>query len=214
MKSATIKISELYTSLLNESFHDSLVDLIDNFDMYYEFSDDMGSYRRATAEKDKIHSLLVNLSDEDRQLVQSKVSERGSDVIDRYFFEFFTTPEEEQLEEKSCSNNLSEAKKDESEEDESEEEDVELEVEDEVETVEDSSDNVVDEVQLSLQKALKGAKQLGDEKLVTQIGNTITFFTRVHIVGDAEEDAEEIFAESIYGLKNRFQRIAGIPSNK
>lgn len=209
MKSATIKISELYTSLLNESSHDSLVDLIDNFDMYYEFSDDMGSYRRATAEKDKIHSLLVNLSDEDRQLVQSKVSERGSDVIDRYFFEFFTTPEEEQLEENSCSNNLSEAK-----EDESEEEDVELEVEDEVETVEDSSDDVVDEVQLSLQKALKGAKQLGDEKLVTQIGNTITFFTRVHIVGDTEEDAEEVFAESIYGLKNRLQRTAGIPSNK
>lgn len=209
MKSATIKISELYTSLLNESSHDSLVDLIDNFDMYYEFSDDMGSYRRATAEKDKIHSLLVNLSDEDRQLVQSKVSERGSDVIDRYFFEFFTTPEEEQLEEKSYSNNLSEAK-----EDESEEEDVELEVEDEVETVEDSSDDVVDEVQLSLQKALKGAKQLGDEKLVTQIGNTITFFTRVHIVGDTEEDAEEVFAESIYGLKNRLQRTAGIPSNK
>lgn len=209
MKSATIKISELYTSLLNESSHDSLVDLIDNFDMYYEFSDDMGSYRRATAEKEKIHSLLVNLSDEDRQLVQSKVSERGSDVIGRYFFEFFTTLEEEQLEENSYSNDLSEAK-----EDESEEEDVELEVEDEVETVGDSSDDVVDEVQLSLQKALKGAKQLGDEKLVTQIGNTITFFTRVHIVGDAEEDAEEIFAESIYGLKNRLQRTAGIPSNK
>jgi hypothetical protein len=194
MKSATIKISELYTSLLNESSHDSLVDLIDNFDMYYEFSDDMGSYRRATAEKDKIHSLLVNFSDEDKQLLQSKISERGSDVIDRYFFEFFTTPEEEQLEEKSYSNNLSEAKEDESEE--------------------DSSDDVVDEVQLSLQKALKGAKQLGDEKLVTQIGNTITFFTRVHIVGDAEEDAEEVFAESIYGLKNRLQKTAGISSNK
>jgi len=34
----------------------------------------------------------------------------------------------------------------------------------------------------SLEAALEAARELGDEKLVSQIGNTITFFTRAHIV--------------------------------
>jgi hypothetical protein len=36
-------------------------------------------------------------------------------------------------------------------------------------------------VQYSLEKALDGARAIGDKKLEDQIGNTITFFVRSHI---------------------------------
>ena len=42
------------------------------------------------------------------------------------------------------------------------------------------------EVQDNLQAALEAAKGLGDQKLVDQIGNSITFFTRTHVVGKTE----------------------------
>ena len=38
------------------------------------------------------------------------------------------------------------------------------------------------EIMNNLETALEFAKQKGDEKLVDQIGNTITFFTRQYIV--------------------------------
>jgi len=41
-------------------------------------------------------------------------------------------------------------------------------------------------LQKDLQDAFAAAEQLGDTKLVTQIGNTITYFTRTHVVGAAE----------------------------
>ena len=42
------------------------------------------------------------------------------------------------------------------------------------------------EIQDNLQAALEAAKALGDQKLIDQIGNSITFFTRTHIVGKEE----------------------------
>jgi molecular chaperone GrpE (heat shock protein) len=55
----------------------------------------------------------------------------------------------------------------------------------------------------NIQKALKasydGAKELGDEKLSTQIGNTITYFTRAHVVNKETGVAE--------GLKNTIKEI-------
>jgi hypothetical protein len=51
-----------------------------------------------------------------------------------------------------------------------------------------------DEIQDSLEKALEAAKALGDQKLVDQIGNSITFFTRQHVVGK-EEAMEEVSME-------------------
>ena len=51
----------------------------------------------------------------------------------------------------------------------------------------------------SLEAALSSAQELGDEKLINQIGNTITFFTRQHIV--KEEDLFEM---------KRMKRLAGI----
>ena len=74
-----------------------------------------------------------------------------------------------------------------------EEEDVE--VEDEVEVTDDEKEGidvkqdadsdltgVVGNVQDNLEAALEAARKLGDEKLVDQIGNTLTFFTRNHVV--------------------------------
>jgi len=38
-------------------------------------------------------------------------------------------------------------------------------------------------IQDNLEAALEAAKAIGDQKLVDQIGNSITFFTRTHVVG-------------------------------
>jgi hypothetical protein len=79
---------------------------------------------------------------------------------------------------------LEEAKKDKPEE---EVEDVELEdtAEFEPEPEEESTPDLeADEKAImdNLEQALEFAKQKGDEKLIDQIGNTITFFTRQYIV--------------------------------
>ena len=59
-----------------------------------------------------------------------------------------------------------------------------------------------DEIQNHLESALELAREIGDKKLVDQIGNTITFFTRAHIVA---RDKEVALDEIKY-----FQKIAGI----
>jgi hypothetical protein len=82
---------------------------------------------------------------------------------------------------------LEEAKKDKPEE---EVEDVEVEdteeftPEDEMDSEEAAPDLEADEKAImdNLEQALEFAKQKGDEKLIDQIGNTITFFTRQYIV--------------------------------
>jgi hypothetical protein len=79
---------------------------------------------------------------------------------------------------------LAEAKKD------KKEEEVDVEVDTETEEIpteetptEDTPEGNPDDILDALKTALGGAKALGDEKLIDQIGNTITFYTRVHIVG-------------------------------
>jgi hypothetical protein len=51
-----------------------------------------------------------------------------------------------------------------------------------------------------LTKAQEEAEALGDEKLLDQIGNTITYYTRAHVVKSGESRAE-------LGENNRFTRI-------
>ena len=94
--------------------------------------------------------------------------------------------------------NLSEKEEEETEE--------KIEVEDEVETDEEPAgeedmemappaevgiSGVAKQVQDNLEAALIAAKELGDQKLIDQIGNSITFFTRTHVVG--KEDVDEDF---------------------
>jgi hypothetical protein len=107
---------------------------------------------------------------------------------------------------------LEEAKKDEEEE---EVEDVEVDAEEEItldEPEEEEMDTDVEapsaeglsgdekELQSNLEKALGAAKAMGDEKLSNQIGNTITFFTRTHVVGDTGNVEEVELNEENIGL--------------
>ena len=78
------------------------------------------------------------------------------------------------------------------------------------------------EVQDNLQAALEAAKALGDQKLVDQIGNSITFFTRTHVVGNAEVAEASVDVEvdspvedAEVGMKleesiNRMKKLAGL----
>ena len=56
----------------------------------------------------------------------------------------------------------------------------------------DQVDPAVKAVQDALTQAQSAAQQLGDPKLTDQIGNTITFFTRAHIVKPQEQVNEEM----------------------
>jgi len=104
--------------------------------------------------------------------------------------------EAEKLEDMLKNPNLDEAKKDEEIADE------EIEVTDEFSTEEPQGPGKIDvtqnanadltgdkkDVQDNLEAALEAAKALGDEKLATQIGNSLTFFTKQHVV---KEDLNE-----------------------
>jgi hypothetical protein len=59
-----------------------------------------------------------------------------------------------------------------------------------------------------LTKAQEKAEGMGDEKLMDQIGNTITYYTRAHVVksGDVAEEVTEIVTEEV----SRFKKLAGL----
>ena len=115
------------------------------------------------------------------------------------------------------------------EEDKEEEEDVE--VEDDVEVTADEKEGIdvkqdadsdltgiVGNVQDNLEAALEAARKLGDEKLVDQIGNTLTFFTRNHVVKEAAEvdvDVDSPAEDAEIGMKLdesilRMRKLAGL----
>ncbi len=100
-----------------------------------------------------------------------------------------------------------------------EEEDIEVESNAEVGITGDAK-----KVQDNLEAALLSAKELGDQKLVDQIGNSITFFTRTHVVGkeevaegdiDVNVDDNAADAEEAYEIEEAYERrrmlkIAGL----
>ena len=74
---------------------------------------------------------------------------------------------------------------------------------DDTETIEDTTDmvdtgvsNDIPNIQSHLQSAYSEAKQLGDEKLITQIANTITYFTKAHVLDTAPIN-EQISPEAV-----------------
>jgi hypothetical protein len=94
--------------------------------------------------------------------------------------------------------NLDEAKKKDKKEKDSEAEDINL---DDVDSTGDETDVNIDasidtktitpqDVQKELTDALEAAKKLGDEKLVRQIGNALTYFTRSQIAGEENVNEE------------------------
>ena len=56
----------------------------------------------------------------------------------------------------------------------------------------------VGDVQDNLEAALMAARELGDEKLEDQIGNTLTFFTRQHVVKESSRRNQN----SLFGIKS------------
>jgi hypothetical protein len=75
-------------------------------------------------------------------------------------------------------------------EDEVDIDDEETESDIEIKTSVPGEDTDVEAVQGLLTKAQAEAEKLGDDKLLDQIGNTITYFTRAHVVKSANEDLE------------------------
>ena len=103
---------------------------------------------------------------------------------------------------------LSEAKKDEVVDD---TEDVDVTVGDEETTADVTTVDVdpnVKAVQDSLTQAQAAAEKLGDEKLTDQIGNTITFFTRTHVVEKPGMTAESNIKERINKLVKSLNETA------
>ena len=79
-------------------------------------------------------------------------------------------------------------------EDKDEEVDVEVETSDDSEEIDvdvevPETNTEEDRILQNLNRAQREAESLGDEKLLTQIGNTITYFTREHIV-KAEDNTD------------------------
>jgi len=102
--------------------------------------------------------------------------------------------------EEAMNSELSEAKKDEEVED---IKDVDVTVGDEETTADVVTVDVdpnVKAVQDALTQAQAAAEKLGDEKLTDQIGNTITFFTRTHVVEKPGMTAESNIKERINKL--------------
>jgi len=113
--------------------------------------------------------------------------------------------------------------------------DVDVDVEDDIE-VDDVSDKSEIEVDSELAgedadvsailglltKAQANAKELGDEKLMDQIGNTITYYTRTHVVAeemddegmreemDDKEDKKDLKKEELNEEFLRFKKLAGL----
>jgi hypothetical protein len=103
---------------------------------------------------------------------------------------------------------LSEAKKDEEVED---IKDVDVTVGDEETTADVTTTDVdpnVKAVQDALTQAQAAAEKLGDDKLTDQIGNTITFFTRSHIVDKPGMTAESNIKERINKLVKSLNETA------
>jgi hypothetical protein len=85
------------------------------------------------------------------------------------------------------------------------EEEAEEEVEDEVEDdikLNSSDDDMINDIQSNLENALEAARNIGDEKLTNQIGNTLTFLMRTHIVqqGNQSELNESYRMKKLAGL--------------
>jgi hypothetical protein len=153
--------------------------MADNFDIKKFLTENKVFWNPNTDVKESNILNENNLREKIRDMVIAELStsenEEDEDYSD-YFFDI-DTPEEE----------LGEAKKKKKEE---EVEDIEVTdteefvPEDDMD-MEDTSlqlDSGEKEIMDSLETALEFAKQKGDEKLIDQIGNTITFFTRQYIV--------------------------------
>jgi hypothetical protein len=105
-------------------------------------------------------------------------------------------------------------------------EDINVDIEDEVDIDDESSESEIEvdselageDADVSailglLTKAQANAKDLGDEKLMDQIGNTITYYTRAHVVAEME-DGDDDPSEEKEGARRRGRSLKQTPEMK
>jgi len=187
-KEQEYNINKLRSKLLPK-----LEDMLKKHDWTYKMSDDSSNFSKGSRQEDEINKLVDLLGNEGKKLKDKydpfkKAKEMGMEEgLKRTMRE---NQNQKSLRKKiremilaemndvDLEDPVAEAKKD-KEEDEVENVDIEnIDVTDDEMMVNDNTEeNLLD----LLQKAQNDAKKLGDEELVTQIGNNITFFTRRHV---------------------------------
>ena len=148
-------------------------------------------------DRDHIKSLKKDIEDNEAKLAKLKKDFKKDVIKEDNYYEEDDIKEDNYYEEDDIK---AEMKKDD-EIDEAEDIDIDVEkdidIDDEetesdieVKTSVPGEDTDVEAVQGLLTKAQAEAEKLGDDKLLDQIGNTITYFTRAHVVGNTNEDLE------------------------
>ena len=177
---------------------ESLESMLKAHDFYYAKSDDSRAYSKGNSAERMIRMEMEKLAD-------AGMKEEAMELYKKYAPEGYTVTlrEEEEVEI---------------------EDEVEVKIDDEKEGIEVKQDaksdltGVVGKIQDNLEAALESARELGDEKLENQIGNTLTFFTRAHVVKeDAQIDVnvDSPAEDAEVGMKldesvTRMQKLAGL----
>jgi hypothetical protein len=130
----------------------------------------------------KVSELLRGMSGKEmdmeeglNKLVREMKKEKNTDVLRKKIREMILAEMDGAAVEAEDYDPVAEAKKDKEEE----VEDIDIDVTDE--KMVGNDDPKVAEIQDLLNQLQDAAEELGDEKLLTQVGNTITFFTREHV---------------------------------
>ena len=167
-------------------------------------------------DRDHIKNLEKDIKDNEEKLAKLK-KDKPKDVSE----EMKTDDMEEGK--KYYEDKMDEAEEDDINVDVEDNEDINVDIEDEVDIDDESSrseievdselageDSDVAAILGLLTKAQSEAKALGDEKLMDQIGNTITYYTRAHVVATNEVELEEVKKEDLDESLSRFKKLAGL----
>tara|TARA_R110000803_G_scaffold13668_2_gene38326 strand:- start:1389 stop:2129 length:741 start_codon:yes stop_codon:yes gene_type:complete len=151
--------------------------MLKSHDWYYDKSDDSRVYDRGKRQEQIYQKEMQKIAD-------AGMAKEAMELYKKYAPEGYTITLREEEEEVEI------------------EDEVEVSGGDEKEGIEVTQDaesdltGVVGNVQDNLEAALESARELGDEKLVDQIGNTLTFFTRTHVVKENIELPSSILTKA------------------
>lgn len=168
---------------------DDIMSAIDTAIANLNLSENKESYYKDAEKDDAAHidALEKDMKDDAKHTSEGKMtkSELKSKIKEMILAELTedSTEDQEITDDNADYDPLAEAKKDEEEE----VEDVTIDdtTTEELPDETASSSNDIPNIQSHLQSAYAEAKQLGDEKLITQIANTITYFTKAHVLDTA-----------------------------
>lgn len=167
---------------------DDIMSAIDTAIANLNLSENKESYYKDAEKDDAAHidALEKDMKDDAKHTSEGKMtkSELKSKIKEMILAELTedSTEDQEITDDNADYDPLAEAKKDEEEvEDVTIDDTTTEELPDETAP----SSNDIPNIQSHLQSAYAEAKQLGDEKLITQIANTITYFTKAHVLDTA-----------------------------